>query len=170
MYIVVPPYPIPARWGMYAMYSTRQHLRIWQLRMSDWDLRKFKNLQVSICAELEQEIGIKNWEVQGGRQVRIWLNTLHPWKIRNCPISPEAASGPQPSCLRSKTVFTRDVFYFILFSPNKISSPLQQACKKKNYNSISSFFSMRMESVGWWVVYCSLLDYLQTLGGENTRD
>ena len=43
IYIVVPPYPIPARWGMYAMYSTRQHLRIWQLRMSDWDLRKFKN-------------------------------------------------------------------------------------------------------------------------------
>ena len=46
--------------------------------MSDCDLRNFKNLQESICAELEEEIGIRNWEVQGGRQVRIWLNILHP--------------------------------------------------------------------------------------------
>jgi len=59
-------------------YCTRQHLRIWQLRMSGWDLRKIKNLQVSICAGLEEEMIIRNWEVQGGRQVRIWLNTLHP--------------------------------------------------------------------------------------------
>ena len=30
-------------------YSTRQQLRIWPLRKSDWGLREFRNLHVSIC-------------------------------------------------------------------------------------------------------------------------
>ena len=37
----------------------------------------FKNLQVSIYAELKEAVRTRNWEVQGGRQVRIWLNALH---------------------------------------------------------------------------------------------
>ena len=38
----------------------------------------FKNLHVSICAELEEEIIIRNWEVHGGRQIRICWNAVHP--------------------------------------------------------------------------------------------
>ena len=47
--------------AIYIQYATAlsTYLRIWQLRMSGGDFRKFKNLQVSICAGLEEEIRIR---------------------------------------------------------------------------------------------------------------
>ena len=132
-------------------YSTRQHLRMWQLRMSGWDLRKFKNLQLSICAELEEEIRNRNWEVQGGRQVRIWLNKLQPWKIINCPNIPQGHIRPPSQAAsalqnRSKRRLVYSFFCFgqtksLFFPPNKILSPLQ-TCKWK-YCSTLFFFILR---------------------------
>ena len=40
--------------------------------MSARDFEKFMNLQGSICAEFKEEMVIRNRQVQGGRQIRIW--------------------------------------------------------------------------------------------------
>ena len=42
-------------------------------------------LQLSICAEFEDELIIVNREVQGGRQIRIGQYALQPGRIRNFP-------------------------------------------------------------------------------------
>lgn len=105
--------------------STRQHLRIWyevknlRLRFTE----KSKNLQVSVCAELDEEVRIRNWESAKGSADKNPLECTAPLKIKKLPKHPlrphqapnQAASSPNPSSQLT-------LFFFIVFSPKKRGS------------------------------------------------
>ena len=76
------------------------------LRMSVWDFAKFKNLQLSICAEFEEETIIRNREVQqGGRQIRVWqyvcTTTRNNKKLLKHPPKPHQAPDKKINPLRN---------------------------------------------------------------------
>ena len=74
---------------------------------------EFKNFKLSICAEFEEEIRIRNREVQGGRQIRICQHALQPGIVRKCSNTPQnhirlpQPKDPSSPKLTSQLLITR---------------------------------------------------------------
>ena len=126
-------------------YSTRQHLRIWQLRTSDWDLLEFKKLQASICAGLEEEIRIRNYGSARGSAGKNLAEHTAPLKSKKLPKFPprpyqppsHAASAPN---LSSQVTF----FYFFFYFRQTKYLPLCNKHAKQNIaTTLCSFFFFR---------------------------
>ena len=114
----------------------------------DFSMRfcEFRNLQLSICAEFEEEKTIRNWELQGGRQIPICQYVLQPGIITNCLNIPLShIRRPTKRYILSKIDLTTDVFQhyniyifqqFWIISAKKYSRPL--------------FKHARMQRSVWW--------------------
>ena len=94
----------------------------------------FKNLQLSIYAELVEKTRLITWGIARNRQIRILHIALQPRRIRNCPDTPQGHNRlPTKLPCLPRIDLTPDGFstiFFCFFRPNK-SRPLLrlQACK-----------------------------------------